>query len=290
MPLPELPETPPSASAIVIEFGPVSRPSGVRWSTVWRQPGERPWAQTARDGEAFYISVAEFADFCITGSTVMVAASPSARESTIRHLLLDQVLPLALAAEGHLVLHAAAVHRDAVGTIALAGTAGSGKSTLAAALRNEGWTVVSDDGVVVDRSGDTPIAIGAYPGLRVWPDAALATGLSSQAITDVAEYSAKVRVSSHEIHQPAPLRSVYVIEPGGDCRVERLSARDAAIRTIAHAYRADPDDRTALAAQLEAAADLGSRVGIFRLFVPRDLTRLSQAARVVSRHATFGAP
>ena len=290
MPLPELPESPPSPSPIVIAFGAISRPSALRWSTVWRQPGERVWAQTARDGEAFYISIAGFADFCITRSTVTVAASPSARDSTIRHLLLDQVLPLALAAEGHLVLHAAAVHRDGVGTLALAGAAGSGKSTLAAALRNEGWTVVSDDGVVVDQSGDAPLAICAYPGLRLWPDAAAATGLSSQAITEVAEYSAKVRVSSHESRQPAPLRSVYVIESGAECRVERLSARDATIATIAHAYRADPEDRTALAAQLETSAALSSRVGVFRLVVPRDLTQLSQAARLVSRHATFGDP
>ena len=290
MALPELPETPASPSSIAIEFGSVSRPFGLRWSTVWRQPDGRAWAQTARDGEVFYVSIAGFADFRITRSTVKVSANPSARDSTIRHLLLDQVLPLALAADGHLVLHAAAVHRDDVGTIALAGAAGSGKSTLAAALRNEGWTVVSDDGVVVDQSGEVPIAICAYPGLRVWPDAAAATGLAALAVAEVAEYSAKVRVSSPEIHQPAPLRAVYVIQPGAECRVERLPARDAVMATIAHAYRAEPEDRDALAAQLDACAGLSARIGTFRIVVPRDLAQLPHAARAVSRHATFGDP
>ena len=286
--LPELPETSPSPSTIAIEFAAVSRPSAVPWSTVWRQADGRPWAQTARSGDAFYISIAGFADFRISRSTITVGASASARGSTIRHLLLDQVLPLALAAEGHLVLHAAAVHRQGLGTIALAGAAGSGKSTLAASLRREGWTVVSDDGVVVDQSGEVPIAIGAYPGLRVWPDAAAATGLSSLAVTEVAEYSAKARVCAHEIHRPAPLRAIYVIESGADCRIERLSARDAVMAITAHAYRAEPDDRDALAAQLDACAMLNSRVGTFRIVVPRDLTQLSQAARAVSQHATFG--
>lgn len=290
MPLPELPETPASPSAIAIEFGSLSRPSGLRWATVWQQPDGRAWAQTARDGEAFHVSIAGFADFRLTASTLTVSARASARASTIRHLLLDQVLPLALAAEGHLVLHAAAVHRDGLGTIALAGAAGSGKSTLAAALRNEGWTVVSDDGVVVDQSGEVLVAIGAYSGLRVWPDAAAATGLSSLAVAEVAEYSAKVRVSSPAVHQPAPLRAIYVIEPGADCRVQRLSARDAVIATIAHAYRAEPGDRDALAAQLDACAALGARLGTFRIVVPRDLAQLSRAARVLSRHATFGDP
>ena len=290
MPLPELPETPASPTSIAIEFGSVSRPPGLRWSTVWRQPDARAWAQTARDGEAFYVSIAGFADFRITPSTVTVSASASARASTIRHLLLDQVLPLSLAADGHLVLHAAAVHRDGLGTIALAGAAGGGKSTLAAALHHEGWAVVSDDGVVVDPSGEVPVAIGAYPGLRVWPDAAAATGLSSLAVAEVAEYSAKVRVSSPAIPQPAPLRAVYVIESGAECRVQRLSARDAVMATIAHAYRGEPEDRDALAAQLEASAALGTRISTFRIVVPRDLTQLSHAARVVSRHATFGDP
>ena len=262
----------------------------MRWATVWQQPDGRAWAQTARDGEAFHVSIAGFADFRITPSTVTVSARASARDSTIRHLLLDQVLPLALAAEGHLVLHAAAVYRDGLGTIALAGAAGSGKSTLAAGLRNEGWTVVSDDGVVVDQSSEVLVAIGAYSGLRVWPDAAAATGLSSLAVAEVAEYSAKVRVSSPAVHQPAPLRAIYVIEPGADCRVQRLSARDAVIATIAHAYRAEPGDRDALAAQLDACAALGARLGTFRIVVPRDLTQLSRAARVLSRHATFGDP
>src|SRR5687767_4830432 len=115
MRLPELMETAPVSSATAIEFAPVLFPPDMRWSTVWRTADGGVWAQTARDHEAFFVRITGFADFRITPAAIHVAANATARESTIRHLLLDQVLPLALAAEGRLVLHASAVYRDTAG-------------------------------------------------------------------------------------------------------------------------------------------------------------------------------
>ena len=254
---------------------------------MWELPDGSAWAQTARDGETFYVRVSGFAEFRITARSVQVRANPGARASTIRHLLLDQVLPLAMASEGHLVLHASAVHRAGAGIIALAGAAGTGKSTLAASLGQEGWDVVSDDGVVVERNDRGPIAIPAYAGLRLWPDAAEATGLTDAAVVEVAEYSAKVRVTTPRLCPPAPLRAVYIIGPGDACGIAPLGSRDAAMALIRHAYRAEPARRMALAAQLEACAALASQVLVSRAIVPRDLSQLGRAAAVVSAHATF---
>ena len=253
---------------------------------MWRLADGTAWAQTAREGAAFYVRVTGFADFRITPGAIVVRAEPSARESTIRHLLLDQVLPIAMAAEGHLVLHASAVYRADVGIIALAGPAGAGKSTLAAALVREGWSMASDDGVVVEDVEGCPVAVPAYPGLRMWPDAADATGLTGSAISEVAEYSAKVRVTGRDVCPPAPLRAVYAIESAEACRVEALGDRDATMALVEHAYRAEPYEPAALTGQLEACAAVVTRVPVTRLLVPRDLSQLARAARVVSAHAT----
>ena len=262
-------------------------PQGLHWSTVWRSSDGGAWAQTARDRDAFYVRITGFVDVKITATHIHVAANPNARDSTIRHLLLDQVLPMALAAEGRLVLHASAVQRAGSGVVALAGSAGAGKSTLAAAFLRAGWNVLSDDGVMVEPCERGATAVPAYSGLRLWPDAVDATGLTESAVSEVAEYSAKVRVTPGHVGSPAPLAGVYVIETGNDCRVELLGRRDAAMALIGHAYCAEPDDAAALTAQLDACADLAAKVPVSRAIVPRDLAQLSRAVDVLSAHATF---
>ncbi len=291
MPLPELPEAPAGASdPIHIDFAPVVASSGIEWSTLWTRPNGAPWALVARSAGAYHVRIVGFAEFRVTAARVQVEAEPTARASTIRHLLLDQVLPLALAAEGHLVLHASAVCRVEAGVMALAGAAGAGKSTMAAALRREGWSVMADDGVLVQEAGGLVQAVPAYAGLRVWPDAVEAAGLSAHAVTEVAEYSAKLRLSDPASGHcgPAPLRSVYVLEDGTECRFERMTPRDAAMALVRHAYRADLDDRDAIAAQLHACVRLAERVPVWRAVVPRELARLACSARALGAHATFG--
>jgi hypothetical protein len=259
-------ETASVISPTAIEFGPVFFPPSLRWSTVWRTAEGDVWAQTARDHEAFYVRITGFADFRITPATIHVSANATARESTIRHLLLDQVLPLALA-----------------------GPAGAGKSTLAAALLREGWRVVSDDGLLVEARDGRVCAVPAYSGLRMWADAAEATGLRDSAVSEVAEYSAKVRVTLPHLASPAILKAVYVIETGEQCRVEPLGLRDGAMALIAHAYRAEPENRALNAAQLAACAAAVAQVPVSRVILPRDLARLPGAARALSAHATFAA-
>ena len=275
-----------ASASLPIAYGPLEVPTGLRWSVLWRQCDGAPWVEVARYGDGYYVRVSGFADFCITSSAVRVAPHEGARPSTIRHLLLDQVLPLALAAEGHLVLHASGLVSEGR-TIAIAGPAGTGKSTLAAALQREGWSVASDDGLVVRERGSEVLAVPAYPGLRLWPDAAERTGVMPFAVSEVAEYTAKLRVSlaAPTKLEPASLAGVYVIQQGDAVKIEPLTARDAAMTLIEHAYRADLTDRAALTAQLGACARLATRVRVCRLVMPRDLAQLAAVAGAVNAHA-----
>ena len=261
-------------------------PSVLRWSVLWRQSDGASWVEVARSADAYYARVIGFADFCITSTAVRVAPREGARSSTIRHLLLDQVLPLALAAEGHLVLHASALFSEGK-IFGIAGPAGTGKSTLAAALQREGWSVASDDGLVVREQGSEVVAVPAYPGLRLWPDAAERTGVMPFAVSEVAEYTAKLRVSLAATTrlETAPLVCVYVIQHGDAVKIEPLTARDATVVLIEHAYRADLTDRAALAAQLGACARLATRIRVCRLVMPRDLAQLAAVAGAVNAHA-----
>src|SRR4030095_13720757 len=112
---------------------------------------------------------------------------------TIRHLVLDQALPLALAATGALVVHASAV---AIGgrAILLAGRAGAGKSTLAAFLAGHRMQVLADDGALLDGGPAEVRVLPSYPGLRLYRDSAAAAALDVTGSTDVAAYTKKRRI------------------------------------------------------------------------------------------------
>ena len=283
MPLPELPETAATTAPIEVAFTTIASDATLRWSPLWLRANGTPWAEAARSRGAYYVRVGGFATFRATATRLEVDANPAVRPSTIRHLLLDQVLPLALAAEGALVLHASAVRRGGDGLVAIAGDAGSGKSTLAAALAREGWAVASDDGVVVVEEAGRWDAVPAYAGLRVWADAAAATGLTDRAVSEVAEYSAKLRVTLPDEASMDPLHAVVAIQAADRFHLERLTPREATMALVRHAYRADLTDRAALAAQLDTCARAATGVPVFRAHVPHDFTRLAAVTRDLSK-------
>lgn len=83
------------------------------------------------------------------------SASASARRSLARVGAM-----LRLRSLGRYLVHASGVVDPAGRAWILAGDSGSGKSTLAYALSRAGWSVLGDDGVVLDSSGDGPTARG----------------------------------------------------------------------------------------------------------------------------------
>jgi hypothetical protein len=263
----------------------VRPPRGARWTTLWRFSDGEPWVTVARAASARYFRFGRFADFRISGDLIEVAPRGRVSDATLRHLLLDQAVPLALAARGELVLHASAVRIDDAAVL-LMGEAGSGKSTLAALLALEGCPVLADDGVLMHAALEGIEAVPSYPGLRLWPDA-LALASVGGTLAPVAEYTRKQRV----VPTSAPtrfascgalVRRVYTLAPGGSQIVfEPLSRRDGAVEIVKHSYRADLDARSGPEAQLDAIARVSSALQVWRIAFPRDLSQASQIARAI---------
>ena len=114
-----------------------------------------------------------FAAFAVAdgGRTVKWHAPSTTRPDTLRHLLLDQVLP-AMAFEHSLIgLHASAVVVGGAG-IAFAGPTSRGKSTLAASFAADGHPVVTDDCLMLRWKSAEPCAVPSYPSLRLWKSTA----------------------------------------------------------------------------------------------------------------------
>jgi hypothetical protein len=158
---------------------------------------------------------------------------------------------------------------------------GSGKSTLAAALAARGARVVADDAIALREGGDGLVAIGAYSGLRLWPD-----------VLD-SSHPDKRRIHPGNSAIPfaeAPVRvaGIYLLEPSpsGTIRIDPVSPRDAVMALVANAYLLDCGDRDRLKRQLDHVVECARAVPVRRLAFPHDASRLDELCQVlVEDHA-----
>jgi len=233
--------------------------------------------------------------FFVSGDgTRIVAYPPLPAPETLRHLLLDNILPHALNLAGHDSLHATAVLTPR-GVVAFMGPSGAGKSTLAAHFLSRGFELVCDDCLVLSLEGEKIIATPSYPGLRLLPDGVAWIGLDERATTAVAEYGTKRRIlgEASAAMRGGALAAIYVLPSApsngeaASVMLEVLSKRDAFAELLRSSFRVDVDDRPMVKRQFELFAAIVEHVPISRLVVPRSLAEVDAALVAIRADLDF---
>jgi len=247
------------------------------------------WLRIGRVSGGYVFRFRRFADFHWSPGQRVLTCHLRARTqmSTVRHLLLDQVLPAIASGEHGNGLHASAVVIGGV-AIAFAGRTGLGKSTLAASFAAAGFPALTDDCLIVKDVGKQFVAVPTYSSLRLWNDAANAVGDLGRRHR-VAAYSQKIRVNGSTSNipfcgHPSPLRCVYLLKRGSASRgvlIEPLSERDAFIALMRLTFQIDPYNRIHLANEMDRLARLSRVVSVRRLHVPQRLESLSSVQEAV---------
>lgn len=262
----------------------------VRWHTAprvatapayfeWRTPSGAHWLTFARDAAGdFVLTFTTFAAFAVSpdASRVDVHPHPGTPEPTVRHLLLNQVLPLVLSHRGRLVLHAAAV-RVGAHACAFVGRSGAGKSTLAAAMAVfGGGAIISDDCLVLQHREGAWWAVPSGAGLRLWPATLGLLGWPPTSGSGLVHFSEKRRVGAslpglEFASAAAPLAAVVALRRPDDAATAvasgALSGRDAVLALASEVFRLDPGDAAASRAHFEAVTALAQAVPVWA--VPR---------------------
>ena len=259
------------------------------WIHSWTAPGREVWLRIGRVSGGYVFRFRRFADFHWSPNQRVLTCHIRARThmSTVRHLLLDQVLPAISSGERGNGFHASAVVIGGV-AVAFAGRTGLGKSTLAASFAAAGFPALTDDCLIVKDVGEQFLAVPTYLSLRLWNDSAKALGDLGPR-RRVAAYSQKIRIngSTSKIPfcgNPAPLRCVYVLETRAARRgvlIEPLSERDAFMALIRLTFRLDPHNRIHLANEMDRLARLSRVVSVRRLHVPQRLAHLASVHEAV---------
>lgn len=298
----ELPELPRAQASgldphwrIQLDEGRAPRRPGRHWFHHWRLSDGRRWLSLARHAGGYLLRFPSLADFEVRAGGREIHCYRLSRTPlrTLRHLLLDQVLPLTIGGHDRLALHASVVSIEG-GAVAFLGLAGHGKSTLAATLTRHGCALVSDDCCVLRRrrSGDFEV-VPSYPGARLWPASiAHLFGVAGASYDRVSHYSSKRRVRPSEIgvsfsSAPVRLRRLYILAPRADLeRATRVSirpkpAREALLDTIAFTFHLDVRHGPRVLETFDLAVDVARTCGVRLLTFPWDLRRVESVAEAV---------
>lgn len=283
VPLPELPQSPTSRPALRARLRRRSVPAA---TPGWRRVHRDGVMDVSRRPGEWRIRFPRLADFVVSERETLVTATADRRIplETIRHLLIDQVVPLVLSARGQVIVHGSAVCGRGGGCL-IAGESGAGKSTLAVSLAMAGWKLLSDDLVRVQIAAGGARAIAAYAGARLWPDVlslTLAPGL-----TRIAHYTDKRRMPLAAFRgrtaASCVLRRMYLLAGEADAvRMETLHPREAVVELLRQATRLETASAAAERQRLETLSVLCETVPVRRLSYTRDLNRLGEVRRAIA--------
>jgi hypothetical protein len=263
------------------------------WLNHWYSPDGSIWLAFAKLEAGYLLRFPALADFVVSADARAVYCSLQANcpPETIRHLLLNQVIPTVLSHLGKLVLHASACATPQ-GAMAFMGMSGAGKSTLAASFGLRGFAVLTDDCLLVEEQDGAIMTVPSYPGLRLWPETVTALFEQEPVLQPLAHYTDKRRLLFDQDHVDGPrsLKAIYVLTQPENMQditgvtITPLGASEAFLETVKHTFQLDITDREKLGQAFRQYEWLAKSVPFFRLAFPREHAFLSAVNMTILNH------
>lgn len=266
------------------------------WYHCWQDTNQQVWLSLGRHSAGYLLRFHDLADFVLSADGTRIDCYPERATplETIRHLLLDQVLPLLLSRMGHWAVHASAFATPA-GAVALVGPSGHGKSTLAASFALHGYPVLTDDCLLLEERGAELVAIPSYPGVRLWGDSVEMLFAPTTAVAEVAHYTDKKRLSlrEHPGHFSAEhhrLRRMYFLaepashDPPAPITITRMTPREAFMELVSASFKLGVDDPGVLAREFQLFERIATLPLFYRLAHPHDYAQLPAVRAAILEH------
>ena len=259
----------------------------------WSFPDGTVWTSFHRCGDGYLLRFPALADFQVSRDGCSVIAWPTAdtSHSTVEHLYLNQVLPLALSRQGQLVLHASAVELGDSG-VAFMGESGRGKSTLAASFATSGSRFLTDDGLQLNWLDERCLITPSHPSVRLWEDSQDALIDHRVARAPAVEYTNKIRLLAGDqftfCAETRQLRRVYFLGDGSapTLAIATMTPAEALMALVKNSFLLDIEEQQLLAWHFEEMVRLAALPIYFHLDYPRRYEDLPQVRAAIIEHAT----
>lgn len=253
------------------------------------------WASFYRIENDYLIRFHGLCDYLVANNGESISAHPvhGVSDSTIQHLYLNQVLPLALSRQYKLILHGAAVIVSKT-AVAFIGDSGRGKSTLAASFAMHGLRFLTDDGLQINIIGDKVFALPSHPSIRLWDDSEAAITSGEVQRTPAVDYSPKARLLAGDnlphCNKPSSLKYIYFLGDGNtkSITISPVSGRDAMIEMVRNSFLLEVEEREMLKRHFGQLSELAKRPIFFRLDYPRRFEMLPEVREAIIRHVSDG--
>jgi hypothetical protein len=258
----------------------------------WHSADSTPWTLFYRRQTHYLLRFPGLGDFEISqdGCTAQSWPAPGVPPSTVEHLYLNQVMPLALSRQGKLVLHASAVE---VGNRCLVflGASGRGKSTLAASFATSGARFLTDDGLQLQWIGSQLTAIPSHPSIRLWQDSQDALVGDTDAMAPSLHFTSKARLLAGQqldfCDEARPLAAIYFLG-NGDAVAPNITAMKPAaalMQLVRNSFLLDIDQQEMLALHFSSLSNIANLPIHYHLDYPRQYETLPLVREAIVRHA-----
>jgi len=255
VPLPELPEVKNGVASLTFQI--LEEPLEIEYQDNfhhWFLPdGEIAFSYT-KCNEGYCLRFPTLANFYLMNHCDNIRCYPDAGVSieTVRHLLLDQVIPRILGDNGRIILHASAI-MNCGSSVIFIGETGAGKSTIASSFHHKNKTLISDDCVLLDSEDDVNIIIPSYVGARLWEDSTEAILPDTDSLHGISEYSPKKRLILHEgsnsEHMKLPIGAIFILASPEDAMkaknvtIERITGASVVMELLNHSFILDESNK-----------------------------------------------
>jgi hypothetical protein len=262
------------------------------WLNHWYLYDGSIWLSFAKIDDRYLLRFPAYADFIVSGDgrNISCILRQNCPHETMRHLLLNQVIPIVLSQLGNLVLHASACTTPH-GVMAFMGMTGMGKSTLAASFGLKGFAVLTDDCLLVQERGDQVMSIPSYGGLRLWPESVSALFVEEPVLQPMAHYTDKKRVLFNQDLgvDSLWLKAVYVLaEPENAANdvmtILPLRPSEGLFEIVKHTFQLDVTDHEKLGQAFKRYEWLAKSVPFYKLTYPRDHAVLPSVNAAILNH------
>ena len=251
------------------------------------------WSEFYRLEKGYLLRFPNLADFEVSADGTEVIGYPAegAGESTVEHLYINQLVPLALSRQGRPAFHASVVTVPG-GAVAFLGSSGMGKSTLAASFALHEAAFLTDDALLIEETESGCLALPSHASLRLWEDSVEALLAAENPRSAPVSYSTKARLLAGDAlaysKKPQPLLAAFVLEreDSSDVTFQALTGLDRYMAWLGNSFLLDIEDNDLLARHFEWTHRISATVPTFALDYPRDYGILPDVRRAVRQYVT----
>ncbi len=242
----------------------------------------------ACQNERYLLRFPGLADFVLElgSASIQCYPFPDIPAETVRHLLLDQVIPRFMGHQGNLILHASATLLPDDTGIAFLGKSGWGKSTLASSFHQNDAILVTDDSLLLGVKNKQLVGTPAYAGARLWKDSAEKIFPNRSDLTSVSHFSEKKRLilpNPGDCFTEIDLKLIFLLQDPVESitedgiKIERLEGGDAIMALIKRAFLLNPKDMESVARQFKSASSIAaSNPVVYALSYQHDYDQLDE--------------